>query len=180
MKRFLVLVLTAGFLLQAGAVQAELKVGYINSELIKEKLPEFKDIRRQLDQLRQQYEREASERESKLIKFQDDLRKQELLMSEARKAEMRAQLEEQIRQLQEFVQQKLGSEGELMRKNIELSSPVLEKINAALEEMAKDDGYDFIFDVAAAAIVYSPERYDVTEDLLKRLADQREKVEGEQ
>ena len=73
----------------ATSASAQLKIGYIDSEVLKERLPEFRDAQRTLDQLRQDYENQAKDREAKLIKFQEDFQRQELLMSEARKAEMR-------------------------------------------------------------------------------------------
>ena len=170
-------------IVSASTANAAQKIGYIDSEALREKLPEFKNIQRQLERLRQQYEQQAMDRQSKLMKLQDDFRKQELLMSEARKAEMQAQFEENVQQLQQFSEEKLGPNGELMRKNIELSSPIFEMVNAALEVIAKEQGYDFIFDVAGGgAIVFAdPDRYNLTEDLLDRLEkDREEKEKGQQ
>ena len=166
-------------LLFSSAVGAELKLAYIDSEVLRQELPEFKSVERQVQRLMQQFEQEATERQSKLLRLQEDFRKQELLMSEARKAEMQVQFEESQRQLQEFVQQKFGPNGELFRKNVELSSPILERINAAIESIAKEDGYDFIFDVAnSGAIVYvDPDGYNVTTKLLEFLEKEREEQE---
>ncbi len=92
---------------------------------------------------------------------------------------MQVQFEESQRQLQEFTQQKFGTNGELFRKNVEISSPILERINAAIESIAKEDGYDFIFDVAnSGAIVYvDPDGYNVTTKLLEFLEKEREEQE---
>ena len=171
--------LVAACLATSSAAAAEVKLGFIDSEVIRDRLPEFKNVERQLQRLQQQYEKEAMERQSKLFKLQEDFRKQELLMSESRKAEMQAQFDESVRRLQEFTQEKLGPNGELFRKNIELSSPILERVNAAIEAIAKEDGYDFIFDVATSgAIVYAdPERYNVTEKLIEHLEKEREEQE---
>ena len=145
-------------------------------------MPEFQQIERELERLKQQYEQEAMDRQSKLIKLQEDLQKQALLLSDAKKAEMQVEFEEAVRQLQEFTQEKLGPNGEIFRKNIELSSPVFEKVNTALEELAEEESYDFIFDVASnGAIVYAdPERYNVTEALLEKLEEAREAQEAGQ
>ena len=154
---------------------AEIKIGYIDSEVLKERLPEFREAQRKLDQLRQDYENQAKDREAKLMKLQDDFRKQELLMSEARKAELQADFEEKVRQLQAFTQEKFGPEGELMRKNIELSEPIFKKINDALKTLAEEEGYDFVFDAAApsSGLVFAGENYDLTETLLESLDEQR-------
>lgn len=161
---------------------ADMKLGYIDSEALREKLPDFRAAQVQLERLHQQYEGEATERKNKLDKLEEDFHKQELLISEVRRAELKAQLDEQKKQLQDFTQKTFGADGELMKKNVELSGPIFEKVNAAIQELAKEDGYDFIFDVAAAnsAIVFAQERYDLTEKLLNRMkeADKDKQKEG--
>ena len=175
MKRSILLALVPCLFVQAGPVLGELKLGYINSNILKDRLPEFRDAQRQFDQLRQQYEREIGDRQSKLLKMQEDFQKQELLMSESRKAELRAEFEEKRMQLLEFEAKKMGPEGELVQKNIELSAPIFEWINESLQDMGKEEGYDFIFDVGGTgAIVYvAEEKYDLTEQLLDRLGESR-------
>ena len=160
----------------AAAAQAELKVGYIDSEVLKERLPEFRDAQRKLDQLRQDYENQAKDRKAKLLKLQEDFRRQELLMSEARKAELQTEFEAKVQQLQQFTQEKFGPEGELMRKNIELSEPIFKKINDAIQVMAEEEGYDFIFDAAApsSGLVFAKESYDLTEQLLEKMQEKEE------
>ncbi|MBT4496227.1 MAG: OmpH family outer membrane protein [Gemmatimonadetes bacterium] len=178
MRRMVLSAVIAGLVFWTGDALAELKLGYIDSEILKERLPEFKEAQRKLDQLRQDFEREAQDREAKLLKLQEDFRKQELLMSEARKMEMQTEFEEKVRLLKEFTEMKFGPEGELMKKNVELSSPIFEKINLALQEMAKQDGYDFIFDAAApgTGLVFAQEKFDLTEKLLELLKEKSEEA----
>ena len=173
---------TLGIILQTATAFAAQKIAYIDSEVLRERLPEFKDVQRKLERLQQQYEQEAQDRQSKLLKIQEDFRKQELLMSEAKKVEMQAQFEDRMRELQEFTQSKFGPQGELFQQNVELSAPIFEKVNAALEIMAKEDGYDFIFDVALnGAIVYAdPDKFNLTAKLLEKLEEAREKQEKKQ
>ena len=179
MKRTVFFAAITAAVLWTGSAWAELKLGYIDSEVLKERLPEFKEAQRKLNQLEQEFRREAQDREVKLLKMQEDFRKQELLMSEARKAELQAEFDEKVRGLQEYTQQKFGPEGELMKKNIELSSPIFEKINGTLQEMAKEEGYDFIFDAASPStgLVFAQEKFDLTEMLLERLQQEREETE---
>lgn len=175
MKRVVFSAVLLAFMSLSNAALADVKIGYIDSEVLKERLPEFREAQRKLDQLRQDYENQAKDREAKLMKLQDDFRKQELLMSEARKAELQADFEEKVRQLQAFTQEKFGPEGELMRKNIELSEPIFKKINDAIKALADEDSYDYIFDAAApsSGLVFAQEKYDLTETVLEALEKQR-------
>ena len=174
MKRVLLSIIALASV--ATGAWAELKVGYIDSEVLKERLPEFREAQRKLDQLRQDYENQAKDREAKLLKLQEDFRRQELLMSEARKAELQTEFEAKVQQLQQFTQEKFGPEGELMRKNIELSEPIFKKINDAIQVMAEEEGYDFIFDAAApsSGLVFAKENYDLTEQLLEKMQEEEE------
>ena len=97
-------------------------------------------------------------------------------MSEARKAELQTEFEAKVQQLQQFTQEKFGPEGELMRKNIELSEPIFKKINDAIQVMAEEEGYDFIFDAAApsSGLVFAKENYDLTEQLLEKMQEEEE------
>jgi outer membrane protein len=150
MRRASLVLLAACLVLWSGVARADLKLGYIDSEALREKLSDFRTAQVQLERLHQQYESEATERKNKLDKLEEDFHKQELLISEARRAELKVQLDEQKKQLQDFTQKTFGADGELMKKNVELSGPIFEKINAAIQELAKEDGYDFIFDAASA------------------------------
>lgn len=156
-----------------------MKLGYIDSDIVKDRLPEFREAQRKLDQLRQEYEREAGDRQGKLLKLQEDFRKQELLMSEARRQELQEEFDAKIQQLQSFNVQKFGPEGELVRKNVELSGPIYKQVNEALQAIGREEGYDFIFDVAGnSSIVFvDEEKYNLTEDVLKWLEEERENRE---
>ena len=64
-----------------------------------------------------------------------------------------------------------GDGGKLYNRNLELSKPVLDKINQAIEKVSKEDNYDFVFDAASANIVFALPEHDITDkvlDLLKK------------
>ena len=160
----------------ARPAEADVKIGYIDSEVLRERMPEFKQIQRELERLEQDFQQQAMDRQSKLVKLQEDFRRQEMLMSEARKTELQAEFEGKVQQLQQFTQEKFGPEGELMRKNIELSEPIFKKINDKIQGMAEEGGYDFIFDAAApsSGLVFAEEKYDITEQLLELMQKDEE------
>ncbi len=163
---------------------AQLKIGYIDSEVFKERLPEFRDAQRTLEQLSQELEKKVKDREAELLKMQEDFRRQGMLMSETRKAEIQAEFEAKMQQLQQFVQDKSG---ELRQKEIDLFEPIFEKINGAIQDMAEEEGYDFIFDVASGLLVFPKEGmekekkkdYELTDKVLSRLVGLSQEEENQ-
>ena len=176
MKNYRLGLFILGLALMPSKTEAELKIGYIDSQALMEQLPEFREAQQSLMQLKQDYENQAQDRDVKLRKMQEDFKRQELLLSEARKVEMQAEFEEKVQQLQLFTQEKLGLEGELMRKNIELMEPIFKRINEAIKVLAEESGYDFVLDSAAqsAGLVYANEKYDLTETLIEAMQKQKE------
>ncbi len=74
------LALTVMMFSSHSSLQAQQKLGSIDSQVLWENLREFKDVRRRLERLRSRYEREAIDQQSKLRRMVEEFRKQELLM----------------------------------------------------------------------------------------------------
>jgi Skp family chaperone for outer membrane proteins len=71
--------------------------------------------------------------------------------------------------LERFRRETWGEGGRLYARNLELSRPVLDKINAAIQKVSQDDGYDFVFDASSANIVYTLPQYDITDRIIDEL-----------
>ena len=72
MKRLGFVLLALGLVCQPSTAQAQLKLGYIDSAVLMEKIPKLKNVQRQMEQLQQRYDAEARDRQSKLAKMQED------------------------------------------------------------------------------------------------------------
>ena len=59
---------------------------------------------------------------------------------------------------------------DLQQKQQELLTPVIDKIRKAIEEVGAENGFTYIFDMAAQSIIYqSPKANDVTPLVKKKL-----------
>ncbi len=146
----------------------ELKIGYINSEKI---LAEYQGTKEAEEQLKKQYaqwELEATERQKKMKEMQDQLEKQSLLLSAERKKEIEANLQQEYIEYQKFLQEKFGQQGEAAKKNDALLKPIVDKINVILENIAKNENYDFILD-SKGGVVFAKKAYDITDKVLQAL-----------
>ena len=153
----------------AASVSAQLKVGYINSDVILVKYEGAKEAADKLNKEVAKWEQEASKRQNDLKELKDRIDKQSLLLSAERKKELEDSLQQKYAQYQQFLQEKFGQKGEAYSKNEELSKPIVEKVNKIIEKIAKEENYDFIFDAHSGGIVYAMPKYDLTDRVLMLL-----------
>jgi outer membrane protein len=150
----------------AGIATAELKIGYINSERIFQEYEGTKEAQEKFNKEVAKWEQEATDRQKEMKDLKDQLEKQSLLLSAERKKEIENQLQTKMAEYQKFLQEKFGNEGEALKKNEDLTKPIVEKINVILEQIAKAENYDYIFDARLGGLVYAKPGYDLTERVL--------------
>ncbi len=172
MKRNLIglIAVVFGVVLFTGASFAQLKIGYINSDRILREYKEAQDVQKQLDAKNQEWQRQAQQMQQEIQRKQDELESQSLLLSEEKKAEKQAEIQDLFNKLQQFQLEKWGQNGEAFRLQQQLLKPILDKINQVLQRIGKEEGFDYIFDSVAGNIVYaSPKQPDLTERVLEEL-----------
>ncbi|MFQ5864919.1 MAG: OmpH family outer membrane protein [bacterium] len=149
---------------------AQLKIGYINSNKILETYKEAVDVKKQLQEINAQWEREAREMQKEVQELLEQLESQSLLMSEERKREKQQEVQNLQAKYQQFVMAKWGQGGEALKKEAELLQPVFEKINAGIRKIGESEGFNYIFDVVAGNILYASEdQPDLTDKLIDEL-----------
>ena len=169
-------VMTAGVLvlcMAATATWAELKIGYINSELIFMEYEGTKDAQKKFNNEVAKWEQEASKRQKEIKDLKEQLDKQSLLLSNERKKELEDSLNQKMISYQTFLQEKFGQKGEALVKNEELTKPIIEKINKIIEKIAKEENYDYIFDARAGGIVFAKPVYDLSQRVLAQLSKEK-------
>jgi outer membrane protein len=148
---------------------AQSKIRYLNSQEILDQLPAAQEVQKKLDGIRSGYETEYSQ----LVKDFDDLSKeiesQSLLLSPEKKAEKDRELEDLRLKIENYQKDKLGPQGEFYRKNLELTKPLYDKIDAIIQKISDEEGYDMVFDVVQGVIVFAKPEWDITNRVLEEL-----------
>jgi outer membrane protein len=155
--------------LAAACALGELKIGYINSERIFAEYEGTKEAQDKFNKEVARWEQEATERKKEMQDLKDQLEKQSLLLSSERKKEIEDQLQQKLIEYEKFLKEKFGQDGEALKKNEDLTRPIVDKINTILEGIAKAENYDYIFDARVGGLVYAKPGYDLTERVLAAL-----------
>ncbi|MFZ5434262.1 MAG: OmpH family outer membrane protein [Calditrichota bacterium] len=170
MQRFMaVVILLMLGLGVSGAVAKELRLAYVDSDRILESSDDFRQIRTKLQEEERQYVSQASALEEAVRAMAEELQAQSLMLSAEARQERQTRFEQKQKELDDFRREVWGENGKLFARNMELSKPLLDKINQAIQKVSEEYGYDFVFDAASANIVYALPEYDITEKVLEQL-----------
>lgn len=151
-------------------IYGQLKIGYVDSDTIMKKLPDAQDSQKKLDAIIKEWQDEISKMERDHKAKYDDYDKRRLILSEQRRVEIEKELITLEDQISKFRQDKFGVKGELFQKQEELMKPIQNRIFNAIQQIAKEKEFDFIFDRSGDIIfLYAKEEYDVTTLVLEKL-----------
>jgi len=165
MKRIIILcVLLAGMVT---SLSAQLKIGYILSERIRGEYEEFKEAESQLQLEYRKVQFEFDQRVKKLDSLKQDYEVKRL-MSLDKGESIKQEIEQTEKQIQTYQAEKVGPQGELMRKQAQMEYDILGKVKKAVDKVAINGGYDYIIDASVGLLYYKP-KYDLTDDVLHEL-----------
>ncbi len=149
---------------------AQLKIGYVDSEAIMKQLPDAQDAQKKIDAFIQEWQEEIGKMESEWKKQYKEYENRKLIMSNQKRAEVEKELVALEDKIQEFKQKKFGVNGELFQKQEELMKPIQNRIFSAIKEVAEENDLDFVFDRSGDLIfLYAKEEYDITPLVLEKL-----------
>lgn len=164
-----IVAMIAALLMAAPVMAKELKIGYIDSEAILQQYPDYQEAQRKLQEEEQKYVSEAQAKEQVVNTMLEEMQQQSLMLSAEARAEREQKLIDKRRELEQYRVETWGEGGKLYTKNLELSRPILERINQAIEKISQQDGYDMVFDAAGGNIVFALPQHDITEIVLAEL-----------
>ena len=149
---------------------ADVKIGYVDSNEIMSNFDEVRQVQADLEKEQRRLESEFNELVFGLDSLKQDYDRQRLLMSDTRRNEKENEIANKEKSVQKFQLDKFGPEGEIYRIQNELLKPVLAKIDAAIQKVGSERGYDFILDAMSGALLYALDSHNLTEDVMDELA----------
>ena len=165
----LMIVLFAASVMPVPLLAQEIKVGYIDSIKIFAEYAETQEAERLYRKEVDAWKAQADAMEQEIVKLQDELRAQSLMLSEAKQQEKKLDLDKKMQDYQRFMSETFSDDGLAARRNKELTQPIVDKINRILENFGQAEGYTIIFDIANANIVYAQKALDLTDRVLQEL-----------
>ncbi len=146
----------AATLFTAAAVNAqELKFAHIDTQALLTSLPDHQAAQTQLQDEAKKLEDQLTVMSSDLQqKYEDYMQKRDSLpdLIRATKEKEIQDANQRIQSYQQMAQQSLS------QKEQQLMLPILEKVQKALDEVGKENGFVYIFDVSSQVVLYHSEQ----------------------
>jgi outer membrane protein len=159
-----------GILLFANSSFAQ-KFGYVDTEFITSKMPEYAKAQQQIDQNTKTWLAEVENKKGELEKLEKEYHLEELLLTEDLKQQRLAAIQLKSKEAKAFDNQVFGPEGELFKLKQAAYKSILDQIAKAIEKVVRAKRLDFIFDKANDGLVllYTNPIHDYSDYVLEEL-----------
>ncbi|MHA8070028.1 OmpH family outer membrane protein [Aquirufa ecclesiirivi] len=163
---FLILMLTV-----LGQRSFAQKFGYIDTEFITSKMPEYKQVQGKIDQMTKQWIQEISTKNEEVAKLERDFKLEELLLTEDLRQQRLSVIRQKDNEARSFQNKIFGTDGELFKYKQAVLKPILDEISKAVEKVVRQKRLDFVFDKAndGLALIYTNPVHDYSDYVLEEL-----------
>jgi outer membrane protein len=147
------------------------KFGYVDTEFITSKMPEYAKVQQQIDQSTKTWLTEVEKKKEELEKLEKQFKLEELLLTEDLKQQRLAAIQTKSKEAKAFENQVFGAEGELFKLKQAAYKSILDQISKAIEKVVRAKRLDFIFDKANDGLVllYTNPIHDYSDYVLEEL-----------
>jgi outer membrane protein len=161
-------------------VQAQ-RFGYIDTDFILNKMPEYKKAQDEINQLSEAWEKEIQESKKKIDGLYSALQAEQVLLTEEMRKERTEAIQKKENELKEYQKKVFGFGGLFFLKKQELIKPIQDKVWDAVDKVCKENNLAIMFDKAAQLVmIYTDPRHDYTDFVLDQLGygDPNDKIKN--
>ncbi|MCF8274113.1 MAG: OmpH family outer membrane protein [Flavobacteriaceae bacterium] len=171
MKTNVLFLLTFVFIISfSSQAQRGVRIAYIDTEYILEKVPEYQEATVQLNDKVLKWKSEIEEKLAIVEQKRKDLSNEKALLTKELIEEREEDIAFEEKEILDYQQKRFGPNGDLMIQKQQLMQPIQDQIFAAVQDLAGQKKYDFIFDKSSdATMLYSAKQFDLSEQILRSI-----------
>ncbi len=146
------------------------KFGYIDTEYIISKMPEYKAATDAMNQYSERFVKEIKVKYTELEKLKEKYQQEEILLTAEMKRERLSELQRKEDEVKDLNNSVFGMNGLLFQKKKEIMKPIMDEIYKSCEKIARQKKLMFIFDKASdMSMIYTDPRHDYTDYIIEDL-----------
>jgi len=147
------MILAMAILSMAFVLHAQ-KFGHVTSELLLQAMPEYDSAQAKVEELRQHYSLEIERIQVEINKKIEEFNQSETTMSDLIKEAKASEIQELQMRLQNYSQ---TAQQDLQQQSMVMIQPVMDMARSAIDEVAKENGLIYVFDLSQGNPVYTSE-----------------------
>lgn len=164
-----ILLVACSLWLAAFSARAQ-KYAIIDTKYILDKMPEYKEAQKKLDEQAVSWQKEIDDQQADLDKMYRNFEAEQVMLSEDLKKKREDQLFLKEKTIRDLQRKRFGFEGDLFKKRQELVKPVQDKVYNAVQKLAVQRSYDFILDKSEGiTVIFADPKLDKSEEVLREL-----------
>jgi outer membrane protein len=145
-------------------------IAIVDTKYILDKMPEYKEAQKQLDQTSMGWQKEIDDKQAALDKMYKDYDAEQVMLSEELKKKRQDELFNREKEVRDLQRKRFGFEGDLFKRRQELVKPIQDKVYNAIQQMAVNRIYDIILDKSEGiTVIFADPKLDKSEDVLRAL-----------
>ncbi len=164
-----ILIVAFCFMTAAFTANAQ-RYAIIDSKYILDKMPEYKEAQKKLDQFSELWQQEIDQKEAIVNKMLKEYDAEQVMLSDELKKKREDELYNKEKELRDLQKKRFGFEGDLFKKRQELIKPIQDKVFNAVQKLAVDRQYDFILDKSEGiTVIFADPKLDKSDEVLRNL-----------
>jgi len=163
------LLLSLAVFVFAFAAQAQ-RYAIIDTKYILNKIPEYRDADKKLQQIGEQWQKEIDDKQAQLDKMYKNYEAEQFMLTDDLKKKREDELFVKEKEIRDLQKRRFGYEGDLFRERQRLVKPVQDKVYNAVQKIAVARSYDFILDKSEGiTVIFADPKLDKSDDVLREL-----------
>ena len=169
-------ILVAIVFLLTATISVAQKIGYVDTDYILGKIPEYKAAQAEMDKTSVDWQKEIEVKYGEIDKLYKIYQAEAVLLTEDMKKKRENEIINKEKEVKELQKSRFGVDGELFKKRMDLVKPIQDKVYSAVKLVAEKAGLAFIFDKAGQiSLLYANSKYDKSEDVITLMGYNKKK-----
>ncbi len=152
-------------LLMCFEASAEFKGAYIDMQKAIQATSAGKKAKKELEGEFEKKKKDLKKKEEELKKRAEEFEKKKMVLADKNREEQQADLQQEMMKFREDLSK---SQMLIQQKERDLTKPILEKIQKAIAEIAKDKDVSMVFEKGEQSVLWAKPEMDITDDVIKK------------
>jgi len=142
----------------------------IDTKYILDKIPEYKEADKKLQDISSQWQKEIDDKQSELNRMYKNYDAEQYMLSDELKKKREAELFNKEKEVRDLQKKRFGYEGDFFKERQHIVKPIQDKVYNAIQKIAVAKSYDFVLDKSEGiTVIFADPKLDKSDEVLREM-----------